>query len=187
MVLPMVGLQDSLTSTKRKVTVMLAFSTRSPNMVFAIMHLTAYSRFIISNQSAISIVLTAAWQSVLLSYNLMSATSPLLKGFTEGFTTAGTSLGYVQEGVTTGGGSAISGSYELRSLTRAKSRLKISPSDAADSELRNAQVQWNTKPNSKALETTSKDDLRHYHESASITSHDSRRIMIKREWKVSEE
>ncbi|CAN9137313.1 unnamed protein product [Alternaria sp. RS040] len=124
------------------------------------MHLITHSKFIDSHQPAMSIVPTAAWQSVLLSYNLMSATSPLLKGFTEGFMTAGTSLGYVQEGATTGGGSGTLGSYELRSLTKTKSKPTAS-------------------------KATSNDDLRYYNENASIASHDSRRIMIKREWKVS--
>ncbi|CAI9637214.1 unnamed protein product [Alternaria burnsii] len=143
-IIPMVGFHGSLMSNKRKAIVMLAFSTRIPNIVFAIMHLITHSKFIDSHQPAMSIVPTAAWQSVLLSYNLMSATSPLLKGFTEGFMTAGTSLGYVQEGATTGGGSGTLGSYELRSLTKTKSRVRGSPSDATKSQPRAAQVQWNT-------------------------------------------
>jgi hypothetical protein len=155
------------------------------NIIFAIMHLITHSKFIDSHQPAMSIVPTAAWQSVLLSYNLMSATSPLLKGFTEGFMTAGTSLGYVQEGATTGGGSGTLGSYELRSLTKTESRVKSSPSDATNSQPRAARVQWNTRSKPTASKATSNDDLRHYNESASIASHDSRRIMIKREWKVS--
>lgn len=155
------------------------------NIVFAIMHLITHSKFIDSHQPAMSIVPTAAWQSVLLSYNLMSATSPLLKGFTEIFMTAGTSLGYVQEGATTGGGSGTLGSYELRSFTKTKSRVRSSPSDATNSQPRVAQVQWNTRSKPTASKATSNDDLRHYNESASIASHDSRQIMIKREWKVS--
>ena len=157
------------------------------NIVFAIIHLITYSKFINNHQPAINIVSTVAWQSVLLSYNLISATSPMLKGFTEGFMTAGTSLGYVQERITTGGGSGVSGGYELHSLTKTKSRSKISQPDVANSQSQAVHFEWNTKSLPKASKRTSKDDLRCYNESASIASHESQRIMIKREWKASTE
>jgi hypothetical protein len=66
------------------------------------MYLLAYSKFIHDRRPAIRIVSTVAWQNVLLSYNLMSATIPSLKGFTQGFMTAGVSFGYAQEGRATG-------------------------------------------------------------------------------------
>lgn len=150
------------------------------------MHAVAYSNFIGSKQPAISIVPTVAWQSVLLSYNLMSATTPLLKGFTQGFGTTGGSLGYFLR-ETTGEGSGTSRSYELRSLTKTKSRSRTSPPDTTDPYLRAAAVPWEAKASSKAGMNGPKDESRCYHDSASIASHDSQQIMIKREWKVSED
>lgn len=208
-ILPIIVFYSSLMSIKRKAVVVVAFSTRIPydiipfspearedilictprrKIAFAIMHLLAYSKFISSRQPAISIVPTVAWQRVLLSFSLMSATTPLLKGFTQDFRTAGGPIGYFRETVTTGGGSGTSRSYELRSLTKTKSKSKASPQDSITSQSR---VTWaqlgNVKPKSTGLETALEDDSRCYHESASIASHDSRQIMIKREWKVSEE
>lgn len=151
------------------------------------MHAVAYSKFISSHQPAISIVPTVAWQSVLLSYNLMSATTPLLKGFTQGFGTTGGSLGYFLRETTTGEGSGTSRSYELRSLTKTKSRSRISPPDTTDPYLHAAAVPWEAKPSSKAGINGPKDESRCYHDSASIASHDSQQIMIKREWKVSKD
>jgi hypothetical protein len=71
----------------------------------------------------------------------MSATSPLLKGFTKGFMTAGTSLGYVQEGATSGGASGTLDSYELRSLTKTKVGEESFPPRATNSQLRATQIQ----------------------------------------------
>jgi hypothetical protein len=150
------------------------------------MHLLAYSKFTSRHQPAIDIVPTVAWQSVLLSYNLISATTPLLKGFTQGFMTAGVSLGYLREGGTTGGGSGLSGSYELRSLTKSKSKTKSSQLNLTTSEPCDTLVQGNAKKQSM-LTIAPKDSSKCRKESASITSHDSRRIMIRREWEISED
>ena len=76
------------------------------------------------HQSAIDIVSTVSWQSILLSYSLMSATTLLLKGFTQGFMTAGIALGYSREG-TAIGSSETPDSYQLRSLTRPKAKLNV--------------------------------------------------------------
>jgi hypothetical protein len=150
------------------------------------MHLLAYSKFTSHHQPAIAIVPTVAWQSVLLSYNLISATTPLLKGFTQGFMTAGVSLGYLREGGTIGEGSELSGSYELRSLKRSKSKTKSSQLNLTTSEPCATLVQGNVKKQSM-LNIAPKDSSKSGEESASITSHDSRQIMIRREWEVSED
>jgi hypothetical protein len=125
------------------------------------MCLLTYSDFINDRQPAIRIVSTVAWQNVLLSYNLMSATIPSLKGFTKEFMTAGVSLGYAREGGTTGA-SGTQRSYELQSLKRSNMSSKVSPL-AKDGS-------WCC-----------------HEESASIISHDSQKIMIKQEWTVSTE
>jgi hypothetical protein len=155
------------------------------NIAFAIMYLLAYSRFVNHHRPAIRIVSTVAWQNVVLSYNLMSATIPSLKGFTQGFMTAGVSLGYAREGVTTGA-SGTQQSYELRSLS--KLRSKVSPQEFLKAQASATSVQGKAKPKSTRTNVTAKDGSRCYHEeSASIASHDSQQIMIKREWKVSNE
>lgn len=74
-------------------------------------------------QPALGIVPTVVWQSTLLSYSLISATTPLLKGFAQGFMTAGITLGYSREG-TSAGGDESSGSYQLRSLRRTESKAE---------------------------------------------------------------
>jgi hypothetical protein len=149
----------------------------------------AYVQFVNDKQPPIKIVSTIAWQNVLLSYNLMSATIPSLKGFTQGFMTAGVALGYEKEGTTTIGSGAIrSGthqSYELQSLTRPKSEpnapTRGSPAGATA-------VYDGTMQRSLRGNAANKDGTQCYHkESASIARHSSRQIMIKREWKVSEE
>lgn len=127
---------------------------------------------------------TAAWQSVLLSYNLMSATIPSLKGFTQGFMTAGVSLGYARD-TTTVGASGSHHTYEMRSLSKSKSRAAVSPQESAESQLHVTSVQRN--PNRKSTKTTitPRGETQCQHEeSASIASHDSQQIMIKREWNV---
>jgi hypothetical protein len=117
----------------------------------------------------------------------MSATTPLLKGFTQGFMTAGIALGYSREG-TTAGGNGMSGSYQLRSLKSRESRPNVPngmPQDVTKPQAYNTSVLGNARQKATGFATSSKDDSRHDHESASIASHDSRQIMIKREWKIS--
>jgi hypothetical protein len=151
-------------------------------MAFAVMHFLAYLKFMDSHQSAIDIVSTVTWQSILLSYSLISATTPLLKGFAQRFMTAGIALGYSRGG-TAIGSSGTSGSYQLRSLTRPKAKLNVP----------NSMLQDVTKPyehetlvlgNARQTSMGFKPSPQNYHESSSITSHDSRQIMIKQEWKV---
>jgi hypothetical protein len=99
--------------------------------------------------------------------------------------TAGVSLGYMREGTTTGGGSGLSDSYELKSLTESRSRsrfaqLKLTPSQPCAT----TSIQGNSRNISNVA---SKNCIKaSQEESASIASHDSRQIMIKQEWKVSE-
>jgi len=196
--LPIIGFYDTLLPMKRRLTVILAFSTRLPyvprllapilkmlvralisdscrNIVISLMHLLAYSEFINNKQPPISIVSTVTWQNVLLAYNLMSATIPSLKGFTQGFMTAGVSLGYARDTTTSGGISGTHQSYEMRALSKVRPISKVS-----------LREQEYTESQSHATAVASKDQVQCYHEeSASIASHDSRKIMIKREWKVS--
>lgn len=145
------------------------------------MHFLAYLKFMDNYQLAIDIVSTVTWQSILLSYSLISATTPLLKGFTQGFMTAGIALGYSREG-TTVGSSGTSGSYQLRSLTRPKAKSNMPKSmlrDVIKPREHESLVLGNTKQTSIGYKTSQED-----YESASIMSHDSRQIMIRRECKV---
>ncbi|KAF2844128.1 hypothetical protein T440DRAFT_484418 [Plenodomus tracheiphilus IPT5] len=129
--LPMIGFYGTLMPVRRRATVMLAFSTRLPNIVFSLLYLIAYSKFINHQEPAIDIVATAAWQNLLLSYNLMSATIPSLKGFTQGFMTAGLSLGYARD-TATEGGSISHHTYELRSMSNSRSIATVPPHHVPD-------------------------------------------------------
>ena len=146
------------------------------------MHFLAYLEFMDGHQSAIDIVSTVSWQSILLSYSLMSATTPLLKGFTQGFMTAGIALGYSREG-TAIGSSETPDSYQLRSLTRPKAKLNVPSNmlqDVTKPHEHETSVFGNARQTSLGYRTSPQD----YHRRASITSHDSRQIMIKSEWTV---
>ena len=152
------------------------------------MYLIAYSDFVNNNKSAINIVPTIIWQSVLLSYNLISATTPLLKGFTAGLTSSGLSLGYARDPVT-GGFSGAQGSFELSSMAQSKSRSKsrAAPDDDITPKARTTSFQGDSKFRSKIMEHKSKEGTKCYHdESASMASHDSQQIMIKQDWEISE-
>ena len=110
--------------------------------------------------------------------------TPLLKGFASGFTTAGTALGLLD--TTTGTG--MSGSYELQSMQKAQSKIRHSQQDIMKSHGRTTSMQSYSEQDLPASNPVSKNDVtRCYHETASIASHDSRQIMIKREWKVTED
>ena len=103
--------------------------------------------------------------------------------------TAGVALGYEKEGTTTIGSGAIrSGthqSYELRSLTKLKLESNVPP---RESPVGATALQDDTKQRSTRMIAAKEGGAQCYHEeSASIASHDSRQIMIKREWKVSED
>lgn len=155
--------------------------------MFAVRHFFAYSRFVEDRLPALGIVPTVVWQSILLSFSLMSATTPLLKGFTQGFMTAGIALGYSREGTTTGGNGS-SGNYQLRSLRRTESRANVPngmPQDVTKPQVYDTSIQGNAKHKATRPKSSSTDKSQQYCESASIASHDSRRIMIKREWRVS--
>jgi hypothetical protein len=148
------------------------------------MHLINYSDFHSHNRQAIDIVPAVVWQNALLSYNLMSATIPALKGFVKGFTTGG--LGYTTDMSTSGGRSGNSDSYELRSLPKSKTRVKLLPKGYAESKARVSSVQRNLKAASPRVDRTTRDRSRSCQdEIESIASHDSRRIMIERGWEIS--
>lgn len=151
------------------------------------MYLFAYSEFVNNAYPAIKIVATVSWQSVLLSYNLMSATTPLLKGFTAGLTSSGLSLDYARD-PTTGGFTGVQGSFELASIAQSRSRSKSrAPIREAASQAQNAPFQEDPELRAKMTEHKSKQGTKCFHdESASMASHDSRQIMIKQDWEISE-
>lgn len=155
------------------------------NIAFSLMHLLAYSKFVGNHQFAIDIVSTVAWQNVSLSYSLISSTTPLLKGFTQGFMTAGLSLVRVPE-ATTNEDSQTNRSHELRSLPSLSAGSKACSQDLPMSRFRTASLQGNPKKRSKKLNLVASNSSEcQLDESASLASHDSRSIMIKREWEIS--
>ncbi|KAH7088146.1 hypothetical protein FB567DRAFT_332148 [Paraphoma chrysanthemicola] len=185
---PILGFYDTLMPLKRRLAVILAFSTRLPNVAISINHLIAYSKFINDQQQAIDITSVINWQNILLSYSLMSATLPTLKGFTEGFNTAGVSLGYGRDGTTYGANSGTHGSHELQTISRIRTRPKLVTNEdgLTESQPYTTAIEQESNRMSTRAESASKDQVNCYHdEGASITSHDSQRIMIKQEWKVS--
>jgi hypothetical protein len=145
----------------------------------------AYSRFISSHQPATGVASTAAWQSILLSYSLMSATIPSLKGFTQGFMTQGVALGY-SERIPIGTSYGTQRSYELQSLHKSRSRSQTPPMEVTGSQVPATLVPRVPKRDTTGVGVVPKDETQCYHEeNASITSHGSQQIMIKREFHVS--
>lgn len=155
------------------------------NIAFSLMHLLAYSEFVRSRQPAIDIASTVAWQNVSLSYSLISSTTPLLKGFTQGFMTAGLSLVRVPER-TTNGDSQTTQSHELRSLPSLNAGSKAYSQDLPVSRFQTTSLQGNPNRRPKKLKLVASNTSEcQRDESASLVSHDSRSIMIKREWEIS--
>ncbi|EMD91799.1 hypothetical protein COCHEDRAFT_1101304 [Bipolaris maydis C5] len=177
--LPMLGLYNTQLPLKSKAAVMLAFSTRIPNIAISLSYLIASSTFMTNNHPPIAIIATVIWQIVLLSYNLMSATTPLLRGFTQGFKTAGMSLFDMPNTTSAAASGATQDSVELRLVPRPK----MLPQDLAMSINRTVVLGGDAKPKSRACAG------RHgyYDEVASLDSCASRCIMVRREWEVSDE
>jgi hypothetical protein len=103
--------------------------------------------------------------------------------------TACVALGYEKEGTTTIGSGAMRStthqSYELRSLAELKSGSNLPPRESSAGP---TAPQDDIKQRSTRMNAAKEGVAQCYHEeSASIASHESRQIMIKQEWKVSEE
>jgi hypothetical protein len=204
--LPIVGLYNLQMPTKPRLLVILAFSFRIPyvdssiqshfgtlsksltfkshrNIITSVMHFISYTDYIKHDRQAIDIAPAVVWQNALLSYNLMSATIPALKGFVKEFTTGG--VGYSKD-MSMSGGNASSNSYELRSLSKSRTKVRLVPQDYAESEVQVTSVQRTPPGASSRLDKTSREKLRSdKDETDSITSFGSHRIMIKRAWEVS--
>ncbi|XP_014555380.1 hypothetical protein COCVIDRAFT_38882 [Bipolaris victoriae FI3] len=179
--LPILGLYSTQLPLKSKAAVMLAFSTRIPNVAISLSYLIASSTFITNNHPPIAIIATVTWQIVLLSYNLMSATTPLLRGFTQGFKTAGMSLFDMPNTTSAAASGATQDSVELRLLPRPK----MLPQDLAMSINRTV---VHGGDGSRRLKVCKCGGGERYHdEVASIYSCGSQRIMVRREWEVSDE
>ncbi|KAF5843958.1 hypothetical protein GGP41_009342, partial [Bipolaris sorokiniana] len=65
---------------------------RLPNIIFSVMHMRFYSKFMDERQPAINIIPTFLWAIVLLTYNLISAILPLLRSITLEFNSQGVIL-----------------------------------------------------------------------------------------------
>jgi hypothetical protein len=147
------------------------------------MHLTTYSDFIHHGYRGIAITAPVVWQNVLLSYNLMSATIPALKGFMKGFTTGG--MGYT--GDTCLEARSSGNSYKMRTIPKPKPKHKVAllPQDYPESA---ACVTSGPHPLEdsfpRAARTEDSPDGNNKQESDSIASHDSRKIMIRKDWEI---
>lgn len=155
------------------------------------MHLLTYTSFINNSRPVIAIQPVVVWQNALLSYNLMSATIPTLKGFVKGFTTGG--VGYTEDmsaGRSSGNNTT---SFQLRSLSKSKTKAALVPEGYTECEAQVTSVQRNPsgagggRGGLGAHEAPRERSRSNQEENASIVSYDSRRIMLKREWAVSRE
>ncbi|XP_014555117.1 hypothetical protein COCVIDRAFT_103243 [Bipolaris victoriae FI3] len=183
--IPLLGLYRNKMHVEDKAIVMVAFFTRIPNVVFSLIYLIAYSKFVNERQTAIQIVPTVVWQSTLLCYSLISATTPTLKGFTQGFKTTGLSLEYARD-LITGELSGARTSIALRPLTTSRPS-SIASANRTILQAHSISIQDNSKENSKSATLASKarDGSRCCRgESSSIASRESRQVMSKKEWKV---
>ncbi|KAF5849431.1 hypothetical protein GGP41_006348 [Bipolaris sorokiniana] len=180
--IPILGLYRNKMHVEDKAMVMVAFCTRILNVVFSLIHMIAYSKFVNERQTAIPIVPTVVWQSTLLCYSLISTTTPTLKGFSQGFKTTGLSLEYARDPVT-GEISGARTSIALRPFMKSRSSSNALPNETIIS------IQGNSRENSKAdtLVSKSRGGLRYCRgESSSIASRESRQVIIKQEWRISD-
>lgn len=86
-------------------------------MACSVMYLVTYTHFIHNGSAGVVVTPPLIWQNVLLSYSLMSATIPCLKGFMKGFTTGG--MGCTNTGTLEGsrsGGAGGSNNYQRYSV-----------------------------------------------------------------------
>ncbi|EMD66206.1 hypothetical protein COCSADRAFT_353321 [Bipolaris sorokiniana ND90Pr] len=126
--IPILGLYRNKMHVEDKAMVMVAFCTRILNVVFSLIHMIAYSKFVNERQTAIPIVPTVVWQSTLLCYSLISTTTPTLKGFSQGFKTTGLSLEYARDPVT-GEISGARTSIALRPFMKSRSSSNALPNE----------------------------------------------------------
>ncbi|KAF2190330.1 hypothetical protein K469DRAFT_561378 [Zopfia rhizophila CBS 207.26] len=182
--LPILPLRNLHMPQKRKFLVLLAFSFRVPNVVTSVMHLKSYSDFIHSGDRGVAIATLVVWQNALLSYNFMSATIPTLKGFMIHFTTGG--LGYTHDMSTIagsgGGGTSSNHTYKMQSLSKVKAKVAL-PQGYPESTTRVTSVpRCPQKDTGKAVRRVG-DGNGDWgkQESESIASHDSRKIMIRKD------
>lgn len=148
------------------------------------MHLVTFSDFTANTRPATHIASVAVWQNALLSYNLMSATIPALKGFVKGFTTGG--IGYTKDMSTPSGGSGNNNDYELRSLSGSPKKVKVVPEICPKSKVRVTTKERNPKAASSRIgKITGEKTHSNKDRSASIASGNSRQILIRQDWEIS--
>jgi hypothetical protein len=115
-----------------------------------------------------------------LSYNLISATIPALKGFMRDFTTGG--LGYSKD--LTGGGhrNGSSTSYNMLSLSKSRTEAGLLPEEYPASVARVSSGPKLGSADSKGLKNATVGVKNQ--ESESIASMGSRRILIRKGWEI---
>ncbi|KAJ8117396.1 hypothetical protein OPT61_g1387 [Boeremia exigua] len=182
--LPIAGLFNLQMPRKARLLVVFAFSFRLLNTIMSIMYLVTFSNFTMKRQSATLVAPVVVWQNVLLSYNLMSATIPALKGFVKGFTTGG--VGYTGDMSISGGGNGSRNTYELQPLSSAGGVVGLVPEGYPESKARVTTRERHPKVASSRLHKSTGDKIiGNDDESASIASYNSQQIMIRRHWEIS--
>jgi len=165
---------------ERKSRVLIAFALRLPIIAFAGVSLNYLLRHLSSGRANIDIATSIAWQEAWLSYSIMSATIPTLKGFIKSFTTAGLPGAVLNTVITgqethTGGGS-----FALTSM-RSDRNIRLRPETVG--HVANA---YPGRPNHRALSFgRGRDEIAE--ENGSTASKGSKEMIIKKvvEWGIS--
>jgi hypothetical protein len=148
------------------------------------MYLVTYSNFIHNGHRGTAISSSVVWQSALLAYNFMSATIPALKGFMTRFATGG--VGYTEDLSVAGASSG--NSYRMRSLSRSRTKTKVIllPEGHPESKAHITAAPRPDRDSNLGVMRRGDDGTGDtVQESDSIISHNSRRIMIRKDWAVS--
>lgn len=146
------------------------------------MHVITYAHFIRNGHRGVAITTPVVWQNVLLSYNFMSATVPALKGFMSRFTTGG--MGYTADVSTHGTSSG--NSYKMRSLSKSKTKASLVPRSYPESATHiSSEPQPLKRSPLSAVKRIKDESTDEIHESVSIASHESQKIMIRKDWEIS--
>ncbi|KAF2795956.1 hypothetical protein K505DRAFT_5699 [Melanomma pulvis-pyrius CBS 109.77] len=186
--LPLIPLLKLQMPWRRKFLVMIAFSFRIPNIVSSIMHLSRYTEFV-DDGRGISISGPVVWQNILLSYSLMSATIPALKGFMASFITGG--MGYTNDMSGGGGSSGNSNSYRMLTLNsegRVKDKMTLLPEGNPKSTALVTSIPRTPEDSARSgttrRTTQTQCPAENVQETESIASHGSQKTIMRKDWGI---
>lgn len=159
------------------------------NIVSSIIHLSRYTEFVDDGYRGISIAAPVVWQNILLSYSFMSATIPALKGFMTNFITGG--MGYTGDMSGGGGSSGNSNSYRMLTLNsegRVKDKMTLLPEGYPKSTALVTSIprtpEDSTRSGATRRTTQTQGSAENVQETESIASHDSQKIIIRKDWGI---